>query len=108
MLTLSATYNPMLAPCPQYSPSLAPNNSILHYKGSKHDNQTGSRIVTTGPALSPCPPYSPTLAPYFTHGLVPHNSVFHLKNIRLEVDLQPQDLHRLHALAPCTGSQPYI
>src|SRR6218665_245074 len=98
MLTLSPTYNPMLAPCPQYSPSLAPNNSILHCKGSKHDNQTGSRIVTTGPALSPCPPYSPTLAPYFTHGLVPHNSVFHLKDSRSEVELQSEALHWLPAL----------
>src|SRR6218665_1359690 len=52
-LALSPTYNHVLAPCPQYSPTLAPNNSVLHLKGSKHDNHIGSRIAT--PALAPYP-----------------------------------------------------
>src|SRR6218665_2802196 len=34
-------------------PTRAPNNSVLHYKGAKHANQTGSRIAT--PALAPYP-----------------------------------------------------
>src|SRR6218665_3938810 len=71
----------MLAP---YSPTQAPNNSVLHYKGSKHANQIGSRITT--PELAPSPTYSPVLAPYTGS----HNSGLHLKNYRLEVDLQPQ------------------
>src|SRR6218665_1118892 len=30
--------------------------------------------------------------PYFTHGLVPHNTVHHLKDSRSKVELQPQAL----------------
>src|SRR6218665_1570008 len=41
------------------------------------------------------------LVPYFTLGLVPHNSVLHLKDPRSKVELQPQTLHWLHILAPC-------
>src|SRR6218665_2630394 len=68
-------------------PSLAPNNSVLLLKGSKHDNQTGCRITT--PALAPNPAYRPVLAPYTGS----HNSGLHLKNYRLEVDLQPQTFY---------------
>src|SRR6218665_2492661 len=71
-------------PALYYSTTLTPNNSILHLKGSKHDNQTGCRITT--PALAPSPIYRPVLAPYTGS----HNSGLHLKNYRLEVDLQPQ------------------
>src|SRR6218665_3900931 len=38
------------------------------------------------PALAPSPTYRPVLAPYTGS----HNSGLHLKNYRLEVDLQPQ------------------
>src|SRR6218665_2265720 len=38
------------------------------------------------PALAPSPTYRPVLAPYTGS----HNSALHLKNYRLEVDLQPQ------------------
>src|SRR6218665_3945180 len=48
--------------------------------------------------LVPCSPYSPMLVPYFTLGLVPHNSVLHLKDSRSKVELQPQALHWLPAL----------
>src|SRR6218665_1322706 len=84
----------MLAPCPQYSPSLAPNNSVLHYKGSKHANQIGSKIAT--PARAPSPQYSPVLAPYTGS----HNPVLRLKDSRPEVDLKPHTLHRLPTQAP--------
>src|SRR6218665_1062587 len=43
-------------------PSLAPNNSVLHLKGSKPGNQTGCRIAT--PELAPSPTYRAVLAPY--------------------------------------------
>src|SRR6218665_213121 len=49
---LPTHYAYSLAPC---SPTLAPNNSVLHYKGSKHGNQTGCRIATHRlPALASC------------------------------------------------------
>src|SRR6218665_2032484 len=71
-------------PALYYGTTMTPNNSILHYKGSKQDNQTGSRIET--PALAPSPTYSPGLAPYTGS----HNSFLHIKNYRLEIDLHPQ------------------
>ena len=39
-------------PALYYSTTLTPNNSILQYKGSKHSNQTRSRIAT--PTQAPC------------------------------------------------------
>src|SRR6218665_408263 len=84
---------------------MAPNNSVLHYKGSKHDNQTGSRIATPDPALASCPPYSPTLAPRPLCGptLAPTTRFFisRAPNMvtRLEVELQP--LHWLPTRTPC-------
>src|SRR6218665_85276 len=74
-------------PALYYSITLTPNNSILHYKGYKRSNQIGSRITT--PELSPSPTYRPVLAPYTGS----HNSGLHLKNYRLEVDLQPQTFY---------------
>src|SRR6218665_3595094 len=53
-------------------PSLAPNNSVLHIKGSKHSNQTGCRIATS--AMAPSPTYSHTLAPYTDSLLWLHTS----------------------------------
>ena len=41
------------------------------------------------PALAPSPTYRPVLAPYTGS----HNSGLHLKNYRLEVDLQPQTFY---------------
>src|SRR6218665_2780972 len=69
VLHIALYWLPALAPNPQYSPALAPysptqapNNSVLHYKGYKRDNQIGSRITT--PELAHSPTYSPALAPY--------------------------------------------
>src|SRR6218665_1697003 len=35
------------------------------------------------------------LVPYFTHGLIPHNAVLHLKDSRSKVELQQQALYWL-------------
>src|SRR6218665_537105 len=40
---------PALHIAPRWLPTQAPNNSVLHYKGSKHANQTGCRIATPRP-----------------------------------------------------------
>src|SRR6218665_3454528 len=69
-------------PALYYSPSLAPNNSILHYKAT---NMLTRSKVELQP-LNWLPVLHIELAPYTG----PHNSGLHLKNYRLEVDLQPQ------------------
>jgi len=47
------TPGPALAPCPHYSPVMAPytgsHNSVLHLKDSKHGNHDRSRIATPDP-----------------------------------------------------------
>ena len=68
---LSALYIALCwLPALYYSTTLAPNNSILHYKGYKHDNQTGCRIATPYPGYLRWLPvlhidlyWLPTLAP---------------------------------------------
>src|SRR6218665_2013953 len=93
-LALSPTYNPVLALSPIYI-ALCRLPIVLIWlpqlgsslQGYKHANQIGSRIAT--PALAPSPTYSPALAQYTGS----HNSGLHLKNYRLEIDLQPQTFY---------------
>src|SRR6218665_2647556 len=66
-------------PALYYSTTLTPNNSVLHYKGSKHDDQTGCRIAT--PELAPSPTYSPALAPYRLPASGSTSRVSHKNNI---------------------------
>src|SRR6218665_668138 len=101
VLHIALYWLPALAPNPQYSPALAPysptqapNNSVLHYKGYKRDNQIGSRITT--PELAHSPTYSPVLAPYTGS----HNSVLHLQIVS-------RIIVKGHMLVSCFQYKPY-
>src|SRR6218665_80417 len=93
VLALSPTYNPVLALSPIYSPVPAPYSPNLAPTTRFFISRAPNMVTRLDVELQPL-----SWLPGLLHYTGSHNSVLHLMNFTLEVDLQPP------TLAPYTGS----